>query len=172
VILVPTGVAPHKEIEHDPGAQVRLEMTRLAAADDDRFEVSSFEVDRPGVSYTVDTLEALVAERPGDEFHLLLGADAAAGLAGWHRPERVIELATPAVARREGVPVAEVRAVLRRLGFGGALRVLEMPPFGVSSSLVRERVERGMPIRYLVPDRVAAMIEAESIYRESSDGHS
>lgn len=146
-------------------------MTRLAAAEDSCLEVSGFEVERPGLSYTVDTLEALAAERPDDEFHLLLGADAAAGLAGWRQPERVIELATPAVARREGVPIAEVKAVMRRLGSERPLRVLEMPPFGVSSSLVRERVARGMPIRYLVPDRVATMIAAESIYRESGNGH-
>lgn len=169
---MPTGVAPHKVIERDPGATVRLEMTRLAAADDPRLEVSAVEVERPGPSYMVETLEALAAEHPGDEFHLLLGADAAAGLASWHRPERVLGLATPAVAHRGEVSMAEVREVLQELGYERVLQVLEMPPFGVSSSLIRERVGRGMPIRYLVPDRVAAMIESESIYRESSDGDS
>src|SRR5690606_7704427 len=59
VILVPTGVAPHKEIEDDPGAAVRLEMTRLAASEDARLEVSSIEVERPGLSYSVETLAAL-----------------------------------------------------------------------------------------------------------------
>lgn len=166
---MPTGVAPHKAIERDPGAAARLEMTRLAAADDDRFEVSAIEVERPGPSFMVDTLEAFAGQRPGDELHLLLGADAAAGLASWRQPERVLELAAPAVARREGAPIDEVRETLSRLGPGRPPRVLEMPAFGVSSSLVRERVARGMPIRYLVPDRVAAMIEAESIYRGSGD---
>lgn len=165
VILVPTGVAPHKEIEGDPGAAVRLEMTRLAAAEDPLLEVSSIEVDRPGLSYTVETLEALRERFSGDDLYFLMGADAAAGLSGWHQPQRVVQLATPAVARREGVAIAEVNAVMRRLGAEGALTVLEMPPFGVSSSLVRERAGGGMPIRYLVPDSVAKMIGEKSIYR-------
>lgn len=140
-------------------------MTRLAAAEDEKLEVSSVEVDRPGPSYTVETLAALRDREPEAEIYFLMGADAAAGLSGWHQPERVVELARLAVARREGVPIAEVRAVLRKLGLERPLEVLEMPPFGVSSSLVRERAARGMPIRYLVPDAVARMIEEQSIYR-------
>lgn len=166
MILVPTGVAPHKEIEADPGAEVRLRMTELAAAEDDRFEVSSIEVDRPGHSYTVETLTALREQWPESEFYFLLGADAAAGLSGWEQPQRVVQLATPAVARREGIEMAEVRAVMSRLGLRDPLIEIEMPRFGVSSSLVRERAVKGMPIRYLVPDAVARMIEDESIYRE------
>ena len=169
MILIPTGIAPHKEIEDDPGAAVRLEMTRLAAGADPWLEVSALEVEREGRSYTVDSLEALVAERPEDELFFVMGADAAIGLSGWRRPERVVELATPAVARREGVAMAEVRAVLRRLGRDEPLVVLDMPPFGVSSSLVRERAAQGRPIRYLVPDPVVEMIESRSIYRGDGD---
>lgn len=171
VILIPTGVAPHKEIEGDPGAAVRLEMTRLAAEADPWLEVSALEVERAGLSYSVDTLEVLTKERPDDEFYFVMGADAAVGLSGWRQPERVVSLATPAVAMREGVAMAEVRAVMRRLGSREPLNVLDMPPFGVSSSLVRERAAKGQPIRYLVPDPVVAMIESQSIYGgEEDDG--
>lgn len=165
VILVPTGRAPHKEIVGDPGAERRLKMTQLAAAGDDRLEVSALEVERPGLSYSALTLETLAAEWGDDvELHFVMGADAAVGLAGWHRPERVLELARPAVARRGDVPMDEVAAVMRHLGLKQPMTVLDMPPFGVSSSLIRERAANGMPIRYLVPDAVAAFIENEKVY--------
>ncbi len=165
VILVPTGEAPHKRIAEDPGRDARMEMTRLAAADDDRFSVSSLEVDREGPSYTYETLEALAAERADTELVFVMGADAAVGLESWRRPERVTELAGLAVARRSGVSDAEVAATMRSLGCEGRATLLEMPQFGVSSSAVRERAAQGRPLRYLVPDAVAELIEAKGIYR-------
>ena len=108
VILVPTGDAPHKRIADDPGRELRMTMTRLAAADDSRFSVSSLEVDREGPSYTYETLELLAEERGDTELVFVMGADAAVGLESWRNPERVVELARLAVARRAGVSDAEV----------------------------------------------------------------
>ena len=99
VILVPTGDAPHKRIADDPGRELRMTMTRLAAADDSRFSVSSLEVDREGPSYTYETLELLAEERGQTELVFVMGADAAVGLESWRTPERVVELARLAVAR-------------------------------------------------------------------------
>ncbi len=164
VILVPTGQAPHKVIENDPGSEVRLAMTRLAAAEGERLEVSAIEVQRPGLSYTYEPLEQISRDHPGAELHLLLGADAAAGLAGWRHPERVVELARMAVARRAGVADSEVRAVLARVGAEPRASMLDMPPFGVSSSLVRERAAARQPLRYLTPDPVAKLIVEQRIY--------
>ena len=165
VILVPTGHAPHKRIAEDPGREARMEMTRLAAAEDDRFSVSALEVEREGPSYTFETLEALAEERADRKLVFVMGADAAVGLESWRRPERVVELASLAVARREGVSDAEVGAVMRSLGCEGRATMLEMPQFGVSSSAVRERARQGRPLRYLVPQPVAAYIEEKGIYR-------
>ncbi len=137
VVLVPTGEAPHKRIVDDPGRELRLAMTRLAAADDARFSVSTVEVDREGPSYTYETLELLGRERGDTELVFVMGADAAVGLESWRMPERVVELARLAVARRAGVSDAEVGrddaqprrrgpgddagdAAVRRLLFGGA----------------------------------------------------
>ena len=119
MILVPTGEAPHKRIADDPGRELRLAMTRLAAADDSRFSVSTLEVDRDGPSYTYETLELLAEERGDTELVFVMGADAAVGLESWREPERVVELARLAVARRAGVSEAEVAAVLRSLGADG-----------------------------------------------------
>ncbi|HET9677736.1 MAG TPA: nicotinate-nucleotide adenylyltransferase [Solirubrobacterales bacterium] len=165
VVLVPTGQAPHKQIADDPGREARMEMTRLAAADDGRFSVSASEVDREGPSYTYETLEALAEERGDRELVFVMGADAAVGLESWRNPERVVELASLAVARRAGVSDADVAAAMRSLGWEGRAAMLEMPQFGVSSSAVRERAKQGRPLRYLVPDAVAGFIEEGGIYR-------
>jgi nicotinate-nucleotide adenylyltransferase len=165
VILVPTGQAPHKRIADEPGREARMEMTRLAADDDERFSVSPLEVEREGPSYTYETLEALAEERADRKLVFVMGADAAVGLESWREPERVVELASLAVARREGVADAEVATVMRSLGCEGRAAMLEMPQFGVSSSAVRERAKQGRPLRYLVPQPVADYIEAEGVYR-------
>ncbi len=164
VVLVPTGEAPHKRIVDDPGRELRLAMTRLAAADDPRFSVSTLEVEREGPSYTYETLELLGQEKGETELVFVMGADAAVGLESWRRPERVVELARLAVARRSGVSEAEVGAVMRSLGAEGGATMLEMPQFGVSSSAVRERAAAGRPLRYLVPEAVARFIEEKGIY--------
>jgi nicotinate-nucleotide adenylyltransferase len=164
VVLMPTGDAPHKRIADDPGREQRLAMTRLAAADDSRFSVSTLEVDRDGPSYTYETLELLADERADTELVFVMGADAAVGLESWRAPERVVELARIAVARRSGVSEAEVAAVMRSLGAEGQATMLEMPQFGVSSSAVRERAGEGRPLRYLVPESVARFIEEKGVY--------
>jgi nicotinate-nucleotide adenylyltransferase len=164
VVLVPTGEAPHKRIVDDPGRELRLAMTRLAAADDSRFTVSTLEVEREGPSYTYETLEMLAEERGDAELVFVLGADAAVGLESWRKPERVAELARLAVARRDGVSDADVSAVMRSLGAEGRATMLEMPQFGVSSSIVRERAAAGRPLRYLVPESVERFIEEKGIY--------
>lgn len=164
LVLMPTGVAPHKLIEPEPGPVLRLEMTRLATAGDDRLRTSDLEVGRDGPSFAYRTLELLADELPGSELTFVMGADVAAGLEGWRRPERVLELARIAIAERPGVQRADVDSVLERLGAEGRAVVVEMPPVGISSSLVRERVAAGRPIRWLVPDRVGELISERGLY--------
>ena len=165
VVLVPTGEAPHKRILDDPGRELRLTMTRFAAADDSRFTVSTLEVEREGPSYTYETLELLASERGDADLVFVMGADAAVGLESWRKPERVAELARLAVARRAGISDADVGSVLRSLGAEARATMLEMPQFGVSSSAVRERAATGRPLRYLVPEAVARFIEEKGVYR-------
>jgi nicotinate-nucleotide adenylyltransferase len=165
VVLMPTGEAPHKRIIDDPGRELRLAMTRLAAAEDSRLSVSTLEVDRDGPSYTYETLELLANERGDAELVFVMGADAAVGLESWREPQRVTELARLAVARRAGVSDADVVAVLRSLGAEERATMLEMPQFGVSSSAVRERAAQGRPLRYLVPEGVARFVEEKGVYQ-------
>jgi nicotinate-nucleotide adenylyltransferase len=165
VLLMPTGEAPHKRIDPEPGAEVRFELTRLAAADDELVEASDLEVRRPGPSYTSNTLQELSDARPEDELFFLMGADVAAHLEQWREPERVVELARLGIAGRPGTLLDEVEAALERLGASDRAEVVKMPEIGVSSTRIRRRVAQGRPIRYLVPDRVAAAIAERGLYQ-------
>jgi nicotinate-nucleotide adenylyltransferase len=167
VLLVPTGRAPHREIPADPGPRVRLEMTEAAASGNELLEVDPREVeaaersDEP--SYTADTVEGL-ARDGGGELVWIMGADAAAGLEGWRAPERILALARLGIAGRAGVEASEVVAVLGRLGGAERAKFIEMPEIGISSTMLRERVGAGRPIRYLVPEAVAELIEERGLY--------
>jgi nicotinate-nucleotide adenylyltransferase len=165
VLLVPARQAPHRRIQPEPGPEVRLEMVRLVAADDELLEASDLEVGREGPSYTFRTLEVLHEERPGDQLTFLMGADVAASLESWRRPERVLELARVGVAARPGIELDEAEAALERLGANA--EIIRMPELGVSSTRIRRRVAEGRPIRYLVPDAVAEVIAARGLYREA-----
>lgn len=165
VLLVPTGTPPHRRIDPEPGPAVRLEMARLAAAADPLLEASSIEVERQGPSYSFRTLELLRDRRPDDELTLLIGADAAAHLDDWREPRRVLDLARVAVAGRPGTALEAAEAALRRLEAGERVEAIRMPEIGVSSTAIRRRVAAGRPIRYLVPDPVAALIAERGLYR-------
>jgi nicotinate-nucleotide adenylyltransferase len=162
VLLVPAGEAPHRKIEPEPGPEVRLQMVRAAAADDALLEACDLEVAREGPSYTFRTLELLHEERAGSELTFLMGADVAASLESWRRPERVLELARVGVAARPGTELDEAEAALERLG--GSAEVIRMPELGVSSTRIRRRIAQGRSIRYLVPDPIAEMIRERGLY--------
>ena len=165
LLLVTTRRAPHKEIEDDPGAEVRLELTERAAEGEQGVQASGLEIEREGPSYTYLTLEALAEDEPGRQIFFLLGADMAAGLASWKRPERVVELARLGVVPRPGVGLGAVRSALERLGAADRAEIIEMPLCGVSSTMIRQRAAAAKPLRHLVPDRVAEMIQERGLYR-------
>lgn len=163
-IVMPTRIPPHKPIEDEPGAEHRLELCRVAVHGDGRFEVSDLECRRSGPSYTVDTLEELHARTPDSELFLIVGGDIAAGLPSWYQPERVLSLATVAVAKRRGTSRRAVDEALLALKGGDRTRFFDMPRIAISSTMLRGRVRAGQSIRYYVPDAVAAYIERHHLY--------
>jgi nicotinate-nucleotide adenylyltransferase len=165
VLLMVTGRAPHKEIEDDPGAEVRLEMAVTAAESELGVEASGLEVERDEVSYSYRTLELLGEQLGGTDLYFLMGADMAAGLASWKEPERVVELARLGVVPRPGVGLGAVNSVLERLGASGRAEIIHMPLCGASSSTVRQRVREGRPLRHLVPEPVIELISERGLYR-------
>ena len=164
VLFVPVREAPHREIDDDPGPEVRLEMVELAIAGDERFAISRVELDREGPSYTSDTLELLRAESPEDELFLILGGDQAAALPSWHEPEQVLQRATVAAVERLGSSRSAIGIKLSRLRGSDRVRHLDMPVIQISSTGIRRRVRDGRPIRYLVPPAVEDYIGSHDLY--------
>ena len=167
VVLMPAAATPHKAVPGDPGAEVRLELCRLATARDERLAVSRVELDRPGRSYTVDTLAALRSAHPEDELTFIVGGDMAASLPSWRDPGRVLSLAGFAVAERAGEGAGREEILDALDTFPGAAERLEfftMPRIDISSTEIRRRVAQGRPIRYLVTDDVADLIGARGLY--------
>jgi nicotinate-nucleotide adenylyltransferase len=159
--FIPTGRPPHKPRRRITPASHRLAMTRLAVRGRAGFRVSTFETRRGAPSYTVETLRAIAARHQGPCF-LLIGGDSLDDFRRWREPERILELATLAVAGRPGAGHAAVRAWARRTG---RVTWIGDPGLDVSSSALRERVHRGGSVRYLVPDAVRRYIERHRLYR-------
>jgi nicotinate-nucleotide adenylyltransferase len=166
VVFMPVAVPPHKEARDDPGAAARLELCRLAVADDDRFEVSTLEIERGGASFTVDTLRELHDVEPEHDLTFIVGGDMAQSLPAWREPEAILALARLAVAEREGVRREDIARRLESLHDGSRVVFFDMPRIDISSSSIRRRVAEGRPVRYLVPDAVAEAIAEQGLYRQ------
>lgn len=160
LIFVPAALQPLKSsAPASAPAQDRLEMVRCAVGDDPRFEVSAVEIQRGGLSYTVDTLEALAVEHPGATFFLILGMDAFSALDRWKSPDRIRELATIAVLSREETGrEAEI-------GSMEGVTLVGMRRIDVSSSEVRGRLRDGKAIRGFVTESVERYIATADLYR-------
>ena len=178
LIFVPAAVQPLKAGRSAAAGVHRLAMVRLTAGDDSRLDVDSVELDRDGLSYTVDTLRDFGRRFPSDERFFLVGADVLSSFAQWREPHTVLELATLAVVtRRPESRAGEERGMLRELdGVGGvpaalrdalARRAMPVPTrrIDVSSTEIRDRVQRGRSIHGFVTDGVAEYITAHGLYR-------
>ena len=161
LIFIPAAVQPLKAAAPAlASARDRLEMVRRAVGDEPRFEISEVEIERGGLSYTVDTLETLKRENPGAELVLILGMDALATFARWRSPARIRELATVGVlTRSEGEEEEESRLIRA----AGAIRI-GTRRVDVSSSEIRQRIAEGKSIRGFVAESVAAYISAANLY--------
>lgn len=166
VIFIPAGQPPHKAPEKVSAAAHRVAMVRLAIASNPNFELSTLEVERPGPSYTVDTVAAFRKLYPAAELYFITGADAVAEILSWRKPEELLELCWLVAVTRPGYILDNLRE--RLAGLAGYLwrkiRVLPVPGVAVSSTEIRERVREGRPIRYLLPDEVAAYIKEKGLY--------
>ena len=139
-------------------------MTRLLVGDDPRYEVSSIEIDRGGLSYTVDTLTTLAAAWPSAKLFWLVGADVLQSFGKWKAPARIVELATVVVLQRSG-GTGEAAGTLDLSSIPGQPRLVPTRRVDISSTEIRERVRQGKSIRGFVPDAVAGFIAAERLYR-------
>ena len=164
VLWLPAGDPWRKTERRVTAAKHRIEMVRRAIDGVGEFELSTLEIEREGPTYTVETLAALKERYPEGDLFFLLGQDALADVPNWHDPERLIALATMAVAAR-----GEERrsaAALDRLvpGLSGRVTWIEMPHLEISATELRRRAAAGQSLRYVTPDAVARYIKEQRLY--------
>ena len=170
VLLIPSGHSyfkDHRSKKVQP-AQVRLEMTKIAAGSYKPFEVSDIEVNRPGNTYSFETLEELKALNPESELFFIVGADTICSMRTWREPQRIFNVCTVLAAMREDqVDPEEFQRETQALAkdFGARIYPVSIPIIGISSTQIRERAASGKSIHYLVPDALESYIIETGIYK-------
>jgi len=159
VVFVPTGSPWQKSHRDVSPAEDRYLMTVIATASNPRFTVSRTDIDRPGPTYTIDTLRELRADRPDAELFFITGSDALAQILGWHAADELFTLAHFVGVSRPGYESVDLASFP-----DGAVTLLEVPALAISSSDCRARVVAGDPVWYLVPDGVVQYIDKRSLY--------
>lgn len=168
VWFVPAATPPHKQHLAQASARQRVEMLELAIGGNEAFAISRIELDRGGVSYTVDTLREVRRQQPADELFLLMGADALHDLPTWKEPAEICRLAMLTVVRRAGLPELDFSPLAefveaKRLSEMQAQQV-QMPLVDFSSTDLRQRAAAGLSLRYRTPRAVEKYIQTHRLY--------
>lgn len=167
VIFMPTGRPAAKSNDYVSEPEHRYLMTVLATAANPDFDVSRLEIDRPGLTFTVETLQALRDEHgPSAELFFITGADAVWEIVSWKEADKVAGLATFIAATRPGYDLEGARALHERQATGFRIEYIEVPALAISSTDLRRRVAQRHPIRYLAPEPVVSYIQKHGLYRE------
>lgn len=165
VLFVPANRSPFRLEEPITDPHHRLQMLRLATADNPAFEISELEIQRGGVSYTVDTVAAIRQQHPDATLYLILGADALQGFPNWYRAEAIAQACYLLVGAR---PTNDLQTVLDSLPDAIRQRVqpVALTVLDISASAIRQRVQTGRSIRYLTPPDVIEYIQHRRLYQE------
>jgi len=161
VLFIPAANPPHKNDPTLAPSADRLEMTRLAIEGNAVFQASDIEIKRDGRSYSIDTLDSLAAEHPGDKFSLIIGADNFLEFETWKSAQAILTKAEVVVMNRQGFSVQPGKNEFVRM-----VRFVHVPDIGISSTDIRRRVKLGRSIRYLVPQSVENYIRRKGLYRD------
>jgi len=156
LVFVPVGTPADRPAPQFPG-DLRAAMVESAIAEHAGWRCSRTEIDRPGPSYTADTMAEIAAQEPRAQLWFIMGADRLAGFSAWHEPARILALARLAVISRGGIDETALQATAAAVA-PGRVDVLEAPEVDVSSTMIRERLAVGAPVEYLVPDGVARLL--------------
>lgn len=167
VLFMPTMNPPHKAGLTVESAEHRINMVRLAIADNPHFIISDIELQRPGITYTSDTLKALKENEPDRDYYFIVGADSLMMMSYWMDPQTVFRLSTIVAGGREQCTQEQLEEQAKYLEneYNGKIILLDMPIMEISSEKVRERVAREKFIRYYVPDRVVSYINEHNLYK-------
>ena len=164
VLFVPTGTQPFKTERKVAPAEHRYLMTVIATASNPQFSVSRIDIDRPGITYTIDTLRELRAQRPEDELFFITGADALSQILSWKDAAGLFDLAHFIGVTRPGHVLADTGLPQEDVS------LQEVPAMAISSTDCRNRVASNKPVWYLVPDGVVQYINKYRLYRDPSLG--
>lgn len=156
VIFIPAGRPPHKTGSHISDPRHRYTMVNMAIATNPYFHVSLLEMEREGISYTIDTIRHLRRIYPSAEIFFVTGADAVLEILGWKDVEELLSLCYFIAATRPGYRLEDLKE---------NIFYMEVPALAISSSEVRRRVQEGKPIKYLLPDAVEGYINKHGLYR-------
>ena len=173
VLFMPSGNPAFKQDKHVTGAEDRYAMTVLATAANPAFYASRFEIDRPGVTYTVDTLRELRSYYPDNvELFFITGADAILDILLWHDARDIARLATLIAATRPGYDINQACERIEGSGYPFDVRYIEIPALAISSTNIRTRVSEGKSVRYLTSESVIGFIRKNGLYRQGRAGSS
>ncbi|MDE6968349.1 MAG: nicotinate-nucleotide adenylyltransferase [Eubacterium sp.] len=166
VIFIPTGQSPHKDARQILRADERMEMIRLAIADNPHFSCSDYEIRTEGISYTYLTVQAFYEPAEERELFFIMGADSLAYFDAWMRPDKISRMSTILAAVRDGLNMEELLPIRESLQqkYGTKIGFINTPNFSVSSRMIRHRMEKGHSIRYLVPEAVERYLKEHRVY--------
>ena len=159
IVFIPVFLPPHKEIDYLADAKSRLNMLKLSISGNDRFNICDWELQKKGVSYTIDTLKYLRSQSPykEDDLYLILGPDLALGFKQWKSWQEIKKIAKIVV----GIRKEKEKDVCDK-----DFICVDIISVGISSSLLRERIRNNLTVKYLVKDEVASYIEKNNLYRK------
>ena len=166
ILFMPTMNPPHKADIDVLSAEHRLNMVKLAIKDNPNFVLSDKELNRPGITYTSDTLKILKEKEPDTEFYFIVGADSLMMMTQWKDPQTVFNLSILVAGGRENYSLEQLRKQANYLEktYNGKIILLDMPYIGISSELIRERIAKNKSVRYYVPDEVLDYIKRHNLY--------
>ena len=167
VIFIPTGIPPHKSFKYVLDGQIRKKMVELAIDSNPYFTVSTIEIDRVDTSYTIDTITQLKKIYPKDNLFMIIGADSLLDLHMWKDFKKLITMVDFVVADRHGSNGAKVTNRIEELNkmFISNIIKVDTPIIDISSTMIRENINKGLSIKYLVPEAVEEYIEKNHLYR-------
>jgi nicotinate-nucleotide adenylyltransferase len=157
VIFIPAAMQPFKVGRDISSAQIRYKMLELAIGGDDRFALSDIEIKRPGLSYTIDTIEELKKIYAATQMFLIIGSDIIGDMSAWKEPEKIFAACAVAMAIRPDTKLSSQ--------YGDKIKPLTMPQVGISSTEIRQKIKDGRTIKYLVPETVERYIYQNHLYQ-------
>ncbi len=168
ILFIPTGISHFKDPKIVLDKKKRIAMTGGAIGDNPKFALSTIETDRPGNSYTYETLEELKKANPTTNYYLIVGADSLFQMEEWKNPEIIMNLATILVAARKGQSLKELNSKAEELmeKYSSKIHVLQTPYIDISSTEIRERIKNGKSVRYMITDDTLAYIERFNLYKD------